>query len=410
MTTKRQIKHSAAIDAERFNNLKTKTKRTFAALLLFALLAPTAAWAQFGGGSGTETNPYIIETTDHWLELAASVNSGNDYYGKHFYLLNDLDFSGINFIPVGGALLDGDFTHFAGTFDGGYSRILNVQVGGNRNVGLFGSLGFSTVKNLTLGGNSRIEGQYFVGGIVGMAGTCDIINCHVEKTVTIAATTNQSSYIGGIIGSCYNGVSGNGCEIRDCTNAATVTNNGKQGVKYIGGIAGNIASRGQSIRDCKNYGAVSGYEYVGGIVGYFNFDESSNTLENCYTGAYCTLFGVGQSGSSQGINLPGQAVSMHTITFGENVHGLVNVIPTAAFEGQNYYAAGMQIILNLYPDTGAPEGYIPLFDVNGEPQRPGYDIGMTMPAENVTITVGGTLRDIGYSPWFSVSLDPESFE
>ena len=46
MTTKRQIKHSAAIDAERFNNLKTKTKRTFTALLLFALLAPAAARAQ----------------------------------------------------------------------------------------------------------------------------------------------------------------------------------------------------------------------------------------------------------------------------------------------------------------------------------------------------------------------------
>ena len=35
----------------RTNNLKTKMKRTFAALLLFALLAPTAAWAQFRGGS-----------------------------------------------------------------------------------------------------------------------------------------------------------------------------------------------------------------------------------------------------------------------------------------------------------------------------------------------------------------------
>ena len=379
-------------------------------LLLLALFAPVAAQAQFGGGTGAFYSPYIIATTDHWLALADSVNNGNDYYGKHFFMNNDLDFEGIDFNPIGGAWLDGDFTAFSGTFNGGYHRILNVQVGGTLNIGLFGCLSFATVKNLTLGGNSRIEGKFFVGGIAGSAGCCDIINCHVEKTVTIAATAYQSSYIGGIIGSCYNAVSESGYQIRYCTNAATVTKNGNHGVDCIGGIAGEITSWGQAIRDCKNYGAVSGFEYVGGIVGFFKFNQPGNTLENCYTGGYCTLYGVGQPGSSQGINLEGQAVSMHTITFGEDMQGLVNVNPTADFEGQNYYAAGMQIILNLYPDSGTPEGYLARFYLNGVQQLTGNDIEITMPAENVTVTSSNPVRDIGYSLWVSVSLSQESFD
>ena len=107
MTTKRQNQHSAAIDAERSNNLKTKTKRTFAALLLFALLAPTAVWAQFGGGSGTETNPYIISTTDHLDQLAANVNSGMEYENVYFKLMADLDYTGKTYTPIGNSYWEG---------------------------------------------------------------------------------------------------------------------------------------------------------------------------------------------------------------------------------------------------------------------------------------------------------------
>ena len=46
MTTNRQNQHPAAIDAEKPTNLKTKTRRAAALLLMLALLAPLAAWAQ----------------------------------------------------------------------------------------------------------------------------------------------------------------------------------------------------------------------------------------------------------------------------------------------------------------------------------------------------------------------------
>ena len=386
------------------NSLNTKTKRAFAAFLALLLLAPWAARAQnFGGGSGAAYDPYIIATTDHWLELAASVNSGNSYEEKFFSLTADLDFSGINFMPIGGAVVNNNDTYFAGFFDGRNHSILNVQVGASRFAGLFGNIWRATVKNLTLGGNSWIEGNLFVGGIVGRASYGEIYNCRVEKTVTIAASQNSSSCIGGIAGQIYNG-----SVISNCSNVATVTSNGKYYVRYVGGIAGDVWTDGPIIRGCMNYGTVDGFEYVGGVVGRF---ESSFELTECYTGAYCTLFAVGQSGSSQGINLPGQANSMHTITFGENVHYFISPwAGVAYFEGKYYYEAGEQVAFKLYPDSGAPEGYLPLFDVNGVQHRPGNDIEITMPAEDVVITVSGTLRDIAYTPWVSVVLSPGTFE
>ena len=54
--------------------------RTFLLAFLLALLAPAAAWAQsFGGGSGIETDLYIISTTDHFNQLATNVNNGTNY-------------------------------------------------------------------------------------------------------------------------------------------------------------------------------------------------------------------------------------------------------------------------------------------------------------------------------------------
>ncbi len=154
-------------------NLHQNAKAPMIALILFNLFAfSMIAQAQFGGGTGAYHNPYIIATTDHWLALADSVNSGNDYIDKYFRLDNDLDFSGINFNPIGGAWLDGNDTYFRGTFDGDNHHILNVRVGGTSNIGLFGCLDYGTVKNLTLGGNSRIEGKLFVGGIAGSGRHC----------------------------------------------------------------------------------------------------------------------------------------------------------------------------------------------------------------------------------------------
>ena len=289
------------------NNLKTKTKRTFAALLLFALLAPTAVWAQFGGGSGTETDPYIISTTNHMSQLATEVNSnGNEYSGVYFELEADLDFSGKTYTPVGCMKYDGSYL-FAGFFDGDGHTITNVQhivtyTGDPSYIGVFGVVGNGgTVQNLTLD-QSSIGGADYVGGI---AGYCQgsVLNCTVGTNVSLTG----NKYVGGIVGCFAGGI------IRDCVNAASVNGAGEVGGiigttafvsawiqdhqitsclnsgriestdYFCGGIGGKFSVRGNlvdaglnfTVTGCANTGEVIGYKTVGGIVGM-----CSNTIVN----------------------------------------------------------------------------------------------------------------------------------
>ena len=53
-------------------------------------------------GSGTRGDPYLIKNIDQLEELSDAVNSGTDFDGVYFELVNDLDFGKSNFIPIGG--------------------------------------------------------------------------------------------------------------------------------------------------------------------------------------------------------------------------------------------------------------------------------------------------------------------
>ena len=81
---------------------KAQTFAKWLIMLLFAVPATLRAQT-FGGGSGTETDPYIISTTDHFDQLAADVNNGNNYENVYFKLMADLDYTNKTFTPVGGA-------------------------------------------------------------------------------------------------------------------------------------------------------------------------------------------------------------------------------------------------------------------------------------------------------------------
>ena len=213
-------------------SLKTKTKRAFALLLMLFMLAPLAARAQstFGGGSGTETDPYIIATTDDMDELASNVNGGNEYSGTYFLMTADLDYSGKSYTPVGNS-----YNPFRGVFDGDGHTISNITLSGVSDQGVFARVSWGgLVENLTLDQSSIGYRGYRLGGIAG-------------------------------------GVEG--ATIRNCINKASITANDYQYDGHnIGGIAGYATN--SSIIDCQNYGAVNGCYFVGGIVG----STGSNTV------------------------------------------------------------------------------------------------------------------------------------
>lgn len=130
-------------------NLLQKAKAPMIALILFNLFAFSAiAQAQnsYGGGTGTYTDPYIISTTDHLDQLAANVNSGMEYQNVYFKLMDDLDYTGKTYTPIGNSYWEGgseSYHKFFGIFNGNNHSINNVTIyseGGY--CGLFGYVGW----------------------------------------------------------------------------------------------------------------------------------------------------------------------------------------------------------------------------------------------------------------------------
>ena len=377
------------------------THRAKTLLLLLLLAMTTAAQAQsiFGGGSGTYADPYIISTTDHLDQLAADVNGGNWYNGKFFSLQADLDYAGKTYTPIG-RYPNG----FGGEFFGNNHSINNVTVvGDGTNIGIFGCLmNQAKVQDLTLGGNSRLEGSGSVGGIAGyVENNKEICRCHVGADVNIAARDNPNSDIdsfGGIVGAANGDFT-----IRNCTSRATLTNSGIGRCTGMGGIIGTTMFGG-TIEDCISFSPIDCGNDVGGIVGQIY--SGTLTVQRCF---YTNFFG----GGIQGHDTDG-ALWIGTVSFGENVSG---TLPYATCWDATtpYFGVGRNMVMTLNYSSEA--GYVPFnveYFANGSiplTLEANGQYRFTMPNDNVTIT--GTVetfkRDIGYSDWVSITVPEQVY-
>lgn len=216
-------------------------------------------------GFGIKTNPYLIEDVEDLKLLAEKVNKGETYEGKYFKQTADIDLNNeTNWTPIGTVTNDGkDARPFKGTFDGDGYKITKLKVTGNSdNAGLFGNVWGATIQNCNVTG--EIEGNNFVGGIVGSTGkNTKILNC---------------SFQGDVKGNeCVGGIAGWGVgKIKNCYALADVT----AASAGAGGIAGK--AYGVTIENCYYGGKVSSRTDAGGIAGEtLGFSASSTTIKNC---------------------------------------------------------------------------------------------------------------------------------
>ena len=155
--------------------------------------------AQHDGSS--EEKAYIITTPEGLEYLSNRCNNGHNFMDVHFKLGNDIDMGSVaNFSPV---------SVFKGHFDGNGKAISGLTINSPTGiqVGLFGYIDGGSVSNLTLS-SATITGQDYVGGIVGTMYNGSIQNCHV---VGSTITVNQSSLpcAGAIVGYCTGTLSAN---------------------------------------------------------------------------------------------------------------------------------------------------------------------------------------------------------
>ena len=301
----------------------------------------TAVFSIVYSGSGTEEEPYLILTTDDMDGLASSVNGGNVMSGKHFRLMNNLDYSGKTYTPIGTMS-----SRFQGTFDGYGHSISNVVINqpDQDYQALFSVIGDNgTVMNLNLGVGSSITGGYYVGGIAGLCGGT-ITGCTVSEGVSISGNQNVGGIAGRIVGT-----------LSDCVNNASVS-----GSNYVGGIAG--ASASSTISNNLNLGAVSiknntiGFKipYQGGIVGY---NISSTTYSNNYYAGACNVDGINAK------DVKGKAMKGWIISNDENVFAQMFPIDDVegtfvgiTYDGIRYLGAGETTKLLIDRMDGAPAG------------------------------------------------------
>ena len=404
--------------------MQYKTYVRIAALTLLSLATTVTTMAQstFGGGSGSQSDPYLISQPAHLEQLAAEVNAGNSYLNMYFKMTNDLDFGGGSHTPIG-CEGDSQWNDFQGTFDGGGYQILNVKIEGDSYVGIFGRVHRCTIKNLTLGGNSVVEGKNRTGGFVGRGMAMNLYNCHVTKDVKINATGWQTSVgIGGIIGEIEGGrYLLNDCFIRNCTNAAPISFKGRAGAQYMGGIIGYARSEmGTTIENCYNVGAISpiGYggtasncRFIGGIVGWHEAGEGT-LFKNCYCGGDCTLPAKGIDGSLKGVNVSGETMRMSRVSFAWDINGSISTPPTSSLDGNDYFASGTKVDMTLQYTGELATGLTRSYTTTTGTLRPngtGYTLTIGNQDAMIRLRTSLTYRDIGYTPWVSVSTPSQVY-
>ena len=303
--------------------MKKKILSLLLALCLVMALVPMTAFAEgtsvdnWDGSADTswytsapDASEYHISTAEQLAGLAQLVNADpgtTNFAGKTFYLDNDIDLSGHEWISIG-TVLGGDYPEysFCGVFDGQGHVISNLYSHESyiegadeshnllRNA-LFGSVYNGEVKNLGVADaeiwiDPKDDSTAGKGILVDWMGKSKITNCWTSGS--IYSGTKIEKNIGGIVG-----VTMQGCTISGCYSTATLTGNFTNSEGYytepnpadwpcdtIGGIVGARFDGDLTVTDCWFDGKIvvnSITAAVGGIVGYTDDQLGSGTVNNC---------------------------------------------------------------------------------------------------------------------------------
>ena len=303
--------------------MKKKVLSLLLTLCLVMTFLPMAAFAEgtsvdnWDGSADTswytsapDASAYHISTAEQLAGLAQLVNADpgtTNFAGKTFYLENDLDLSGNEWISIGTGRGGSDPEYsFCGVFDGQGHVISNLYSHESyiegadeshnllRNA-LFGSVYNGEVKNLGVADaeiwiDPKDNSAAGKGILVDWMGKSKITNCWTSGS--IYSGTKIEKNIGGIVG-----VTEQGCTISGCYSTATLTGNFTNSEGYytepdpadwpcdtIGGIVGARFDHNLTVTDCWFDGKIvvnSIQAAVGGIVGYTDDQLGSGTVKNC---------------------------------------------------------------------------------------------------------------------------------
>ena len=267
--------------------MKKKILSFLLAVCLVITLVPMVAFAAeaplFGGGTGTQEDPWLIASQEDLTALAEFLNSGNaeqfdadaagvgNCHGYYFKQTADIDLTGVTWEPIG---YSGSY-YFAGNYDGGGHSITNavstgkVDPDGFATAGIFGWVAFGSVENL-----------------------------HVKNANFVATGQNNYSYVGGIAGVCY------GSSIKNCSVVISSLESKRNNNNNCAGSIVGYSTGGTFEKCAAENNQVKTMAYGGGFVGEVDDDYGvgKSTFTNCYT-ANCSV--SSKTDDAQGVSLVG---------------------------------------------------------------------------------------------------------
>lgn len=323
---------------------------------------------RYGGGDGSERNPYIIDYYDQLLYLAENGASGYFKQTADIKFPDNVNRKPINTVKVSRGYEDKSYNLFV--YDGQNYSIKNLRGNG----GLFGTLAASTIKNVYIDGAS-ISSDFENSGILVneitsysfdaingsetySTGNSQIQNCRAANSAIYTDGTVKN--VGGICG--YGGsiesctadnisirggeaagcIVGNACTVKGCLSRG---NSIEGGAEISGGIAGTafgveLHERGDRVRkvggEITGCGVVSfastNADYCGGVAGLTSGISYDSYIRGCYA-ANIYLNGK-QNGSISG---------------GDSDNAYPHTISYCVVDNTNKYAA----IGGKYPRSGA---------------------------------------------------------
>ncbi|MBW8015305.1 MAG: hypothetical protein FVQ82_03895 [Planctomycetes bacterium] len=256
----------------------------------------------YGGGSGTQADPYLISSAYQLQALGANKTDWNKHYKmtKSFYLRK---YKGEEFNLIGRYNYYDQSTPFSGTFDGdgnfivsfsynytgirqeyiglfGYVHGVNAEIKNlsmydtnidtqGRGIGsgaMIGYLESGTVSKCFVGDGSIKNDESNTGGIIGYCENGTITDCHASVDVENTGVFGTGSRGGGLIGTNKNGTV-TGCSAKGSVTAHMGT----------GGLIGN---NGGNVHRCYSNSTVNGFQHVGGLIGESNSDS---VISECYS-------------------------------------------------------------------------------------------------------------------------------
>ena len=245
------------------------------------------AWS----GSGTSTDPFLIEEAADLAGLAYNVNNGSTYSGQYFRQTAPIDLSQHYWRSIGES---SNSRPFSGNYDGGEFEISGLFAGIYQNSRCFFGYVSCTqdveIKNITIV-DSIFKGQDSAGiiGILNMAS--DSANFTLQNCYNGALTENDGNNVkAGMIGRINLNSSTGTITIQDCTNAGDIT-----GYNTVGGIVAFINNTSSSATldfiNCHNTGNISGLSDMGGIIGSHTSYSTTLNIVNCSNSGTITSTG-----------------------------------------------------------------------------------------------------------------------